>query len=84
MPDKNCTDYKVSPACAVNVRYDSSLSSTYERDGRDYFLPYGSGVAAGFLGRDVISIGGDAASNYTFGQTTVLPGDDFLPPFNGS
>jgi hypothetical protein len=28
-------------------------------------------------------VGGSKITNYTFGQVTVLPGDDFLPPFNG-
>jgi hypothetical protein len=84
VPDKNCTlDTKISPACATDNKFDSSKSSTYQRDGRDYFLPYGSGVAAGFLGRDDVQVGSVSLSNYTFGQTTVLPGDDFDPPFNG-
>ena len=83
VPDVKCTDVIISPACVTDLKFNSNLSSTYEVDGRDFFLPYGSGVAAGFLGRDVVTVGGSAISNYTFGQVTVLPGEDFLPPFDG-
>lgn len=43
----------------------------------------GSGVCAGFLGNDTVTVGNAAAVSYTFGQTTLLPGDDFSPPFGG-
>jgi hypothetical protein len=69
--------------CKTDAKFFENKSSTYEVDGRTYFLPYGSGVAAGFLGRDVVTIGDAVATNFTFGETTVLPGDDFDPPFNG-
>lgn len=83
VPDAKCTDTVISPACATDKKFNENKSSTYEVDGRDYFLPYGSGVAAGYLGRDVVTLGSTKVRNYTFGQTTVLPGDDFLPPFDG-
>jgi cathepsin D len=73
----------VSPACATDEKFNENKSTTFEADGRTYFLPYGSGVAAGYLGRDVVTLGSTQVLNYTFGQTTVLPGDDFLPPFSG-
>lgn len=68
---------------ATDEKFNENRSSTYQVDGRTYFLPYGSGVAAGYLGRDVVTLGSTQVLNYTFGQTTVLPGDDFLPPFSG-
>jgi len=83
VPSSKCTDVGISPACKTDAKYYENRSSTWEEDGRDYFLPYGSGVAAGFLSRDVVTIGAAVATNYTFGETTVLPGDDFDPPFNG-
>lgn len=66
-------------------KYYSSKSSTYSAitPQRDYFLPYGSGVCAGFLGNDTVTVGDASAVSYTFGQTTLLPGADFEPPFNG-
>jgi hypothetical protein len=30
-----------------------------------------------------VTVGDAKAVSYTFGQTTLLPGDDFEPPFNG-
>ena len=84
IPDKNCTDLLISPACATDHKFDSAKSSTYKKDGRDFFLPYGSGVAAGFLGNDVVTLGGSSTvTNYTLGQVTVLPGTDFDEPFEG-
>ena len=83
VPSSKCTDVIISPACATDKKFFEQNSTTYEVDGRDYFLPYGSGVAAGFLGRDTVTIGRTRVKNYTFGETTVLPGDDFLPPFDG-
>ena len=82
VPDAKC-DLAVSPACVTDEKFNENRSSTYQVDGRTYFLPYGSGVAAGYLGRDVVTLGSTQVLNYTFGQTTVLPGDDFLPPFSG-
>jgi hypothetical protein len=82
VPDSLCT---TKPACADDSKFYSSRSSTYSAilPQRDYFLPYGSGVCAGFLGNDTVTVGSAKALSYTFGQTTLLPGPDFEPPFNG-
>jgi len=82
VPDSQCT---TKPACADDAKYYSAKSSTYAAitPQRDFFLPYGSGVCAGFLGNDTIAVGSAQAADYTFGQVTLLPGDDFEPPFNG-
>ena len=71
VPSAKCTDVIISPACKTDKKFDSNQSSTFEVDGRDYFLPYGSGVAAGYLGRDEVGLGGTVIHNYTFGMTTV-------------
>jgi Eukaryotic aspartyl protease len=82
VPDSLC---KTLPACADDSKFYSSQSSSYAAilPQRDYFLPYGSGVCAGFLGNETVTIGDAQAFNYTFGQTTLLPGPDFEQPFNG-
>ena len=82
VPDAKCTTL---PACADDAKFYSAKSSTYSAivPQRDYFLPYGSGVCAGFLGNDTVTVGDASAVSYTFGQTTLLPGADFDPPFNG-
>ena len=82
VPSVKC-DLAVSPACATDEKFNENKSTTFEVDGRTYFLPYGSGVAAGYLGRDLVTLGSTQVKNYTFGMTTILPGDDFLPPFSG-
>ena len=64
VPSSKCTDVAISPACKTDDKFYENRSSTFEVDGRDYFLPYGSGVAAGFLGRDVVTIGDATATNF--------------------
>ncbi len=71
VPDEKCTTL---PACADDSKFYSSKSSTYAAivPQKDYFLPYGSGVCAGFLGNDTVTVGDAAAVSYTFGQTTLV------------
>ncbi|KAF9164448.1 hypothetical protein DFQ26_001422 [Actinomortierella ambigua] len=51
----NCS----TSACVGHTQFDSSKSSTFKYDGRDWQIEYGDGsYASGFLGSDIVSVGG--------------------------
>jgi hypothetical protein len=84
VPDSSCNDFQVSPACAVQKRFNSSRSSTYVNCtesnpwyGCGLFLPYGSGTVLGVLANDTTVWGGIKIPNQSFGQISVEPGADF-------
>lgn len=58
VPSKKCN----SIACWLHTRYDSGKSSTYEADGREVDIQYGSGSCKGFASKDVVSIAGFSES----------------------
>lgn len=61
VPSKKCT----SLACYLHTRYDSSESSTYEQDSRDFAIRYGSGSVEGFISK-VILINSAKVSNISY------------------
>jgi len=44
--------------CWFHKRYDETKSSSYEKDGREYKVMYGSGPVEGVFSRDTVSVGG--------------------------
>lgn len=84
VPSKLCADYTKSPGCKIHSKYDSSLSSTYQKDGKTYILPYGSGLVIGFTSSDINDFGGLNITGQVFGETTQEPGDVWVEsPFDG-
>ncbi|VDK77588.1 unnamed protein product, partial [Anisakis simplex] len=74
VPDSSSRDSRV---CAVKQCFDSSASSTYKADGREWSIQYGSGASSGFFGEDVVRFGGEGSTqlvvpNTIFGQALVL------------
>ncbi|XP_064467520.1 cathepsin D-like [Ornithodoros turicata] len=63
------------PACAVHRKFNSSKSSTYRADGRDFFVEYGSGAVQGFLGNDDIRVEAADVTSQTFGEVTSIQGE---------
>ncbi|KAI1709190.1 eukaryotic aspartyl protease domain-containing protein [Ditylenchus destructor] len=66
--------------CLTKHRFNSSASSTYVRNGRDFVIHYGLGFADGFQGQDTVRFGaaGDTqlvVPNVTFGQATSISTD---------
>ncbi|KAG0053850.1 hypothetical protein BGZ83_000324 [Gryganskiella cystojenkinii] len=54
-PSTDCT----TSACKAHTQFDSSKSSTFKDDGRQWQISYGDGSnASGTLGSDVVSVGG--------------------------
>jgi hypothetical protein len=80
VPSSKC----MSKACKTHQKYDSSKSSTSEPDGRELILPYGSGICAGILTHETVSVGGLEMGNVTFGEIVVEPGEIWVEsPFDG-
>jgi len=50
--------------------YNSTLSSTWKKDGREFEITYGSGQMSGFLSRDVLEVGPLTATNVPFAEET--------------
>ncbi len=46
------------PSCGAHPRYNAKASSTYEEDGREFRIEYGSGPVSGHFSKDVVSLGG--------------------------
>jgi len=67
-----------SIACATHSQYDSSTSTTYEADGTDFDITYGSGSVKGFVSKDVASITGDISASMGFGEIQKVKGSTFL------
>jgi len=71
---------KVQPresACEAKNKFDSSASSTYESNGQEWSIQYGTGSAKGFLGVDTVRFGGVGTEQLvvpktTFGQATYI------------
>lgn len=84
VPSVHCTNYTSSPGCKNHNKYNASASSTYFKDGRGLFLPYGSGVVLGYISEDDTRFGGLHLKNASFGEVTVEPGEVWVEsPFDG-
>ena len=60
-------------SCILKHKYDSTKSSTYKADGRDFKIQYGSGPVAGKLSQDVVSVG-DITVPITFAEISDVSG----------
>ncbi|KAI1716878.1 eukaryotic aspartyl protease domain-containing protein [Ditylenchus destructor] len=66
--------------CLTKQRFNSSASSTYIADGKNFTIHYGLGFADGFQGQDTLRIGAAGETqlvipNVTFGQATTISKD---------
>jgi len=83
VPSQECNSTKY-PACKTHNKYDLSKSSTYVEDGRNLLLPYGSGICAGKLVKETISLGGVVLDNVAVGTINREPGEVWeVSPFDG-
>ncbi|KAI9574451.1 Asp-domain-containing protein [Boletus coccyginus] len=63
-----------SIACFLHTKYDSRLSSSYNANGSDFSIKYGSGSMEGFISQDTLTIGDLRVSNQDFAEATKEPG----------
>jgi saccharopepsin len=70
VPSSQCS----SIACFLHTKYDSSSSSTYEKNGTEFEIRYGSGSLSGFVSRDTLQIGDIKVKGQDFAEATNEPG----------
>jgi len=70
VPSASCSN------CGGHNKYDSADSSTYQKNGTEFKIQYGSGSLSGFLSADVLSAGG-LTDAVTFAEATNEPGMTF-------
>ncbi|GMG04417.1 unnamed protein product [Aspergillus oryzae var. brunneus] len=63
-----------SIACYLHNKYDSSSSSTYQKNGSEFAIKYGSGSLSGFVSQDTLKIGDLKVKDQLFAEATSEPG----------
>jgi len=63
-----------SIACYLHTKYDSSSSSTFQKNGSSFEIRYGSGSLSGFVSQDTMTIGDLKVKNQLFAEATEEPG----------
>lgn len=74
-PSSNCP--KSNLACQMHRRYDSSRSSSYIPDGRNFTLWYGAGNVLGYLSQDTVHFAGAKLQGLIFGETLIQQNFEF-------
>ena len=70
VPSESCT----SIACLLHKKYDNSLSKTYQANGSEFQIHYGSGSMEGFVSRDTLRIGDLDVKDQDFAEAIKEPG----------
>lgn len=63
--------------CWYHSTFDSSKSSTYEKNGAAFDISYGSGSVKGFVSKDVAALGSTTSTDMQFGEVTSVSGVSF-------
>jgi hypothetical protein len=67
-----------SAACWIHSTYTEAKSSSYQANGTEFNITYGSGAVDGFFSTDSVTLGGLTATGVSFGEVTTLDGISFL------
>lgn len=70
VPSTRCS----SIACFLHSKYDAEKSSTYQANGTEFKIQYGSGSLEGIISNDVVRIGDLEIVGQDFAESTVEPG----------
>lgn len=70
VPSQDCS----SIACFLHSKYDHSSSSTYQQNGSDFAIRYGSGSLEGYVSQDTVQISDLKIKNQLFAEATKEPG----------
>ncbi|KFX92396.1 hypothetical protein V490_05393, partial [Pseudogymnoascus sp. VKM F-3557] len=70
VPSQSCG----SIACYLHNKYDSSESSSYEKNGTEFAIQYGSGSVSGYISQDQVTIGDLVIKDQLFGEAVEEPG----------
>merc|ERR1719498_1957813 len=62
VPGKSCNWH----TCWFHPRFDESKSKTFQKDGRQFKVQYGSGPVEGVFGKDTVQIGDIAVQDHAF------------------
>lgn len=74
VPSTRCS----SIACWLHHRYDASQSSTYQANGTEFAIQYGTGSLKGVISNDVLTLGDLEVKNQDFGESVEEPGITFV------
>ncbi|KAE9414648.1 hypothetical protein Angca_008610 [Angiostrongylus cantonensis] len=82
--DRRCCTQSVgnSESCASKRTFDASESSSYSVDGRQWSITYGSGMASGYLGKDIVRIGFPGTQQLVIPDTVFAQADVLSPSFD--
>jgi|Transcript_23185 hypothetical protein len=67
-----------SVACLTHTKYNAKKSDSYEEDGQDFDITYGSGSVKGFVSKDICKLTDDVTAKMSFGEIQKVKGATFL------
>ncbi|QPG73172.1 aspartic proteinase precursor [Brettanomyces nanus] len=70
VPSNDCS----SLACYLHTKYDHEQSTSYEKNGTDFSIQYGSGSMKGYISQDTLKLGDLVIPNQDFAEATEEPG----------
>jgi hypothetical protein len=68
VPGKACGFF----TCYLHPRYDEKKSATYEKDGREYKVQYGSGPVEGVFSKDTVTVGDINVKGQLFAEVSKV------------